>query len=220
MLKGCVYHSLVHTVLLTLFLLSRCMLLLSVHSFPAWHLSVRRSFIILGSSLAPHPLGENLWLPFSGSWIIMRGWILWLDFQLVFLFLSISISFSLWFMLWSYSKRGLCFYSCCLPVLHSAVTIPPLLQVLLHEEPYTNEEIENITKEKLETIFATSPTSLDVLRAAKCYKLHQVSICFFVWVFHLLTGPSPVSNWFASNPLSISFLRKMLAINKFSSIGL
>ncbi|KAF3676173.1 Galactokinase [Capsicum annuum] len=53
------------------------------------------------------------------------------------------------------------------------VTIPPLLQVLLHEEPYTNEEIENITKEKLETIFATSPTSLDVLRAAKCYKLHQ-----------------------------------------------
>ncbi|XP_047263061.1 galactokinase isoform X3 [Capsicum annuum] len=48
-----------------------------------------------------------------------------------------------------------------------------LAAVLLHEEPYTNEEIENITKEKLETIFATSPTSLDVLRAAKCYKLHQ-----------------------------------------------
>lgn len=50
----------------------------------------------------------------------------------------------------------------------------PVLAVkeLLHEEPYTNEDIENITKEKLETIFATSPTSLDVLRAAKCYKLH------------------------------------------------
>ncbi|CAN4091707.1 unnamed protein product [Withania somnifera] len=51
----------------------------------------------------------------------------------------------------------------------------PFLAVkeLLHEEPYTSEDIENITKEKLETVFATSPTSLDVLCAAKCYKLHQ-----------------------------------------------
>ncbi|KAJ8528886.1 hypothetical protein K7X08_030626 [Anisodus acutangulus] len=51
----------------------------------------------------------------------------------------------------------------------------PVLAVkeLLHEEPYTNEDIENITKEKLETIFAASPTSLDVLRAAMYYKLHQ-----------------------------------------------
>ncbi|KAG5632387.1 hypothetical protein H5410_004104 [Solanum commersonii] len=51
----------------------------------------------------------------------------------------------------------------------------PILAVkeLLHEEPYTSEDIENITKEKLETIFAASPTSLDVLCAAKCYKLHQ-----------------------------------------------
>lgn len=51
----------------------------------------------------------------------------------------------------------------------------PVLAVkeLLHEEPYTSEDVENITKEKVETIFAASPTSLDVLRAAKCYKLHQ-----------------------------------------------
>ncbi|XP_059280798.1 galactokinase [Lycium ferocissimum] len=51
----------------------------------------------------------------------------------------------------------------------------PVLAVkeLLHEEPYTIKDIENITKEKLETIFAASPTSLDVHRAAKYYKLHQ-----------------------------------------------
>ncbi|MCD7459489.1 galactokinase [Datura stramonium] len=45
-----------------------------------------------------------------------------------------------------------------------------------NEEPYTTQEIENITKEKLETVFAASPTSLDVLRAAKCYKLHQRAV--------------------------------------------
>ncbi|XP_009788882.1 galactokinase-like [Nicotiana tabacum] len=51
----------------------------------------------------------------------------------------------------------------------------PVLAVkeLLHEEPYTSKDIENITQQKLETVFAASPTSLDVLRAAKCYKLHQ-----------------------------------------------
>lgn len=43
----------------------------------------------------------------------------------------------------------------------------------LKEEPYSAEDIEKITEEKLETIFAKSPTSLDVLRAAKHYKLHQ-----------------------------------------------
>lgn len=43
----------------------------------------------------------------------------------------------------------------------------------LKEEPYSADDIEKITEEKLETIFAKSPTSLDVLRAAKHYKLHQ-----------------------------------------------
>lgn len=42
------------------------------------------------------------------------------------------------------------------------------------EEPYTAEDIEKITEQSLETIFAASPTSLDVLRAAKNFKLHQV----------------------------------------------
>ncbi|XP_073138834.1 galactokinase [Henckelia pumila] len=44
---------------------------------------------------------------------------------------------------------------------------------LLKEEPYSTEDIENITNEKLQTIFANSPSSLDVLRAAKHFKLHQ-----------------------------------------------
>nr|XP_016446183.1 PREDICTED: galactokinase-like [Nicotiana tabacum] len=51
----------------------------------------------------------------------------------------------------------------------------PVLAVkqFLHEEPYASEDIEKITQEKLETIFSNSSTSLDVLRAAKYYKLHQ-----------------------------------------------
>ncbi|KAG8370552.1 hypothetical protein BUALT_Bualt14G0129000 [Buddleja alternifolia] len=43
----------------------------------------------------------------------------------------------------------------------------------LKEEPYSMEDIEKITNAKLEAIFANSPSSLDVLRAAKHFKLHQ-----------------------------------------------
>lgn len=51
----------------------------------------------------------------------------------------------------------------------------PVLAVkeLLSEEPYTAQDIEKITKENLVSIFANSPTSLDVLKAAKRYKLFQ-----------------------------------------------
>ncbi|GAB2215742.1 hypothetical protein Droror1_Dr00020140 [Drosera rotundifolia] len=51
----------------------------------------------------------------------------------------------------------------------------PVLAVkeLLKEEPYTAEDIEEITNQSLESIFSSSPTSLDVLKAAKHYKLHQ-----------------------------------------------
>ncbi|XP_078446670.1 mevalonate/galactokinase family protein isoform X2 [Wolffia australiana] len=51
----------------------------------------------------------------------------------------------------------------------------PLFAVkeFLNEVPYTKEEIERITEEDLSTIFANSPTSLDVLRAAKHFKLLQ-----------------------------------------------
>ncbi|CAN6468975.1 unnamed protein product [Victoria cruziana] len=48
----------------------------------------------------------------------------------------------------------------------------PIKEFLL-EEPYTAEVIEKITEESLTTIFANSPTSLDVLRAAKHFKLFQ-----------------------------------------------
>ncbi|CAA3007400.1 galactokinase-like [Olea europaea var. sylvestris] len=43
----------------------------------------------------------------------------------------------------------------------------------LNEEPYCAEDIEKITEEKLKVVFANSPSSLDVLRAAKHFKLHQ-----------------------------------------------
>jgi len=48
------------------------------------------------------------------------------------------------------------------------------LQKLLLEEPYTAEEIEKITGESLTSIFKSSQTSLDVIKAAKHYKLFQV----------------------------------------------
>ncbi|KDO74885.1 hypothetical protein CISIN_1g010850mg [Citrus sinensis] len=43
----------------------------------------------------------------------------------------------------------------------------------LRKEPYTALDIEKITEEKLTSIFANSSSSLDVLNAAKQYKLHQ-----------------------------------------------
>ncbi|KAI8009358.1 Galactokinase [Camellia lanceoleosa] len=44
---------------------------------------------------------------------------------------------------------------------------------LLSEEPYRAENIEKITEENLQSIFADSPTSLDVLKVARQYKLSQ-----------------------------------------------
>ncbi|KAJ4836089.1 galactokinase [Turnera subulata] len=43
----------------------------------------------------------------------------------------------------------------------------------LKEEPYSAEDIEKITEEKLTSIFSDSQSSLDVLNAAKHFKLHQ-----------------------------------------------
>ncbi|CBI22858.3 hypothetical protein VitviT2T_006144 [Vitis vinifera] len=43
----------------------------------------------------------------------------------------------------------------------------------LKEEPYTAEEIEKIIEESLPSVFGNSPTSLDVLKAAKHFKLFQ-----------------------------------------------
>ncbi|KAH9765395.1 Galactokinase [Citrus sinensis] len=48
-----------------------------------------------------------------------------------------------------------------------------LLKEFLRKEPYTALDIEKITEEKLTSIFANSSSSLDVLNAAKQYKLHQ-----------------------------------------------
>lgn len=54
-----------------------------------------------------------------------------------------------------------------------------MIQEFLHEEPYTADDIEKITEESLSSIFASSATSLDVLRAAKHFKLFQVSMNLF-----------------------------------------
>ncbi|XP_043725229.1 galactokinase-like [Telopea speciosissima] len=43
----------------------------------------------------------------------------------------------------------------------------------LNEEPYTAEDIEKITEENLSSVLGNDPTSLDVLRAAKHFKLFQ-----------------------------------------------
>ena len=50
------------------------------------------------------------------------------------------------------------------------------MQEFLHEEPYTAEDIEIITEESLSSVFASSATSLDVLRVAKHFKLFQVTL--------------------------------------------
>ncbi|MFQ6655351.1 hypothetical protein Gotur_025945 [Gossypium turneri] len=51
----------------------------------------------------------------------------------------------------------------------------PVLAVkeYLKEKPYTAEEIEKITEKHLPSILGDNPTSLDVLKAAKHFKLHQ-----------------------------------------------
>ncbi|GAB4842986.1 galactokinase [Ancistrocladus abbreviatus] len=63
----------------------------------------------------------------------------------------------------------------CVSFASSRASSDPVLAVkeFLKEEPYTAEDIEKITNQSLQSIFSNSPTSLDVLNAAKHYKLHQ-----------------------------------------------
>ncbi|KAJ4721978.1 Galactokinase [Melia azedarach] len=63
----------------------------------------------------------------------------------------------------------------CVAFAGNSGSLDPVLAVkeFLHEEPYLAEDIENITHEKLATIFENSPSSLDVLKAAQHYKLYQ-----------------------------------------------
>lgn len=48
------------------------------------------------------------------------------------------------------------------------------------------KDIEKIIEEKLSSIFANSSSSLDVLNAAKQYKLHQVLVLSFGKIYLLL----------------------------------
>lgn len=52
-----------------------------------------------------------------------------------------------------------------------------LVQEYLKEEPYTAEEIENITGENLTSFLNINASYLEVIKAAKQYKLHQVCCC-------------------------------------------
>ncbi|XP_041001981.1 galactokinase-like [Juglans microcarpa x Juglans regia] len=63
----------------------------------------------------------------------------------------------------------------CIKFASSRGSSDPVLTVkeFLKEEPYMAEEIEIVTAEKLPSIFGNSPSSLDVLKAAKHFKLHQ-----------------------------------------------
>lgn len=49
-----------------------------------------------------------------------------------------------------------------------------MVQEYLKEEPYTAEEIEEVTGEKLTSFFSNNAAYLEVLKVAKQYKLHQV----------------------------------------------
>ncbi|XP_028122377.1 galactokinase-like [Camellia sinensis] len=64
----------------------------------------------------------------------------------------------------------------------------PVLAVkeLLSEEPYTAEDIEKIIEENLQSVFADSQSSLDVLKAATHYKLFQVTFFKHCKLFRLL----------------------------------
>ncbi|KAK4770883.1 hypothetical protein SAY87_031415 [Trapa incisa] len=63
----------------------------------------------------------------------------------------------------------------CVSFASSRGSSDPVLAIeeLLHEEPYTAEDIEKITVENLSTVLGHSPSSLDVLKAAKHFKLYQ-----------------------------------------------
>ncbi|CAL5394646.1 unnamed protein product [Camellia sinensis] len=63
----------------------------------------------------------------------------------------------------------------CVSFASSCGSSDPVVAVkeLLSEEPYRAENIEKITEENLQSIFADSPTSSDVLKVARLYKLFQ-----------------------------------------------
>ncbi|KAI5579480.1 hypothetical protein POPTR_008G102800v4 [Populus trichocarpa] len=63
----------------------------------------------------------------------------------------------------------------CVSFANSRGSSDPVIAVkeLLKDKPYTTEEIEAITGESLQSIFKNSPSSLDVLKAAKHFKLHH-----------------------------------------------
>jgi len=50
----------------------------------------------------------------------------------------------------------------------------------LKEEPYTAEEIEEVTGEKLTSFLSNNAAYLEVLKVAKQYKLHQVFLSFII----------------------------------------
>lgn len=72
----------------------------------------------------------------------------------------------------------------------------------MKEEPYTAEEIEQITVDNLPSVLGNSPTSLDVLKAAKHFKLYQVYYIWIATIFHLFTC---FSNFISGPKFSLPF---------------
>lgn len=58
------------------------------------------------------------------------------------------------------------------------------VQEYLKEEPYTAEEIEEAVGEKLTSFLGNNAAYLEVLKAAKQYKLHQVFLSFIIYFTH------------------------------------
>ncbi|RZC71520.1 hypothetical protein C5167_034698 [Papaver somniferum] len=67
------------------------------------------------------------------------------------------------------------FEGLCVSFADSRGSSDPVLAVkeFLKEEPYTAEDIQEIIQENLESVFSSSTSSLDVLKAAKHFKLFQ-----------------------------------------------
>ena len=62
------------------------------------------------------------------------------------------------------------------------------MQEFLKEEPYTAEEIEEITGEKLTSILSSNAAYLEVLKVAQQFKLHQVFLILVKIGVYIITS--------------------------------
>lgn len=94
----------------------------------------------------------------------------------IFLFLLRTFHFN------QYGFLCILVFSCVCKILKPLPVIKTflLVQEYLKEEPYTAEEIEAVTGEKLTSFLNNNAAYLEVLKVAKQYKLHQVISLSFI----------------------------------------